>query len=113
MCGGGKPVKPVAAPTPAADSAANVQVIKTIYTDKADISPNTFRVKKGVPVRFEVDVKDNGSGCMSTIMVQNLFENPQYLEAGKKLIMEFTPTKSGSYLIVCAMNVPRGTIVVE
>jgi len=50
---------------------------------------------------------------MSTIKIQTLFESPQYLEAGKTIVMDFTPQTAGSYLITCAMNVPRGTIKVE
>ena len=49
---------------------------------------------------------------MSTIMVPGLYDDPQYLSAGETLIMEFTPTKTGTYQITCAMGVPRGTIIV-
>jgi plastocyanin domain-containing protein len=60
-----------------------------------------------------VDVKENGSGCMSTIMIPGLYDKAQYLQAGKTIIMDFTPTKPGSYKITCAMGVPRGTLTVE
>jgi len=95
-----------------ATSNGDEQVIKTVYTSENDIVPSSFEVKKGTPVRFEVDVQDNGSGCMSTIMVPGLYDDPQYLSAGETLIMEFTPTKTGTYQITCAMGVPRGTIIV-
>jgi uncharacterized protein len=91
----------------------NVQVIRTTYTYAKDISPSTFEVKKGAPVRFEVAVKDNGYGCMSTILVPGLFNKSQLLVKGKTLVMEFTPTKEGIYQITCAMGVPRGTITVK
>ena len=87
----------------------NVQALKTTYTSANDISPNTFSVKKGKPVRLEIDVRDDGSGCMSTIMLPGLTE-PQFLEKGKKLTLNFTPDKSGEYPITCAMGVPRGSI---
>lgn len=32
---------------------------------------------------------------------------------GKKIIMEFTPQKPGTYKITCAMGVPRGVINVR
>lgn len=92
---------------------ANVQVINATYTYGNDIQPNTFKVKAGQPVKFIVDVKENGSGCMSTIMVQGLYNQPQLLQKGSKLEMDFTPTKPGVYSITCAMGVPRGTITVE
>ena len=104
-----------AAPAPESESGKNgtAQILKTTYTLDKDIVPNTFAVRAGSPVRLEVDVKENGEGCMSTIMVPGLSNTPQYLEKGKTIAMEFTPVKSGSYQITCAMGVPRGTITVE
>ncbi len=113
-CGGGgaKKITPSAGTT---ETSANTsdQIIKTAYTYATDIQPNTFTVKAGSPVRFEVDVKENGSGCMSTIMIPGLFNNAQLLQAGQPLVMQFTPTKPGVYDITCAMGVPRGTLTVE
>jgi plastocyanin domain-containing protein len=60
-----------------------------------------------------VDVKEDGQGCMSTIMVPGLDNTPQLLEKGNKLTMEFTPVKTGEYKITCAMGVPRGIIKVQ
>jgi sulfite exporter TauE/SafE/copper chaperone CopZ len=88
-------------------------VLRTTYTDAKDIVPSTFTVKVGQPVTLEVDVKDDGFGCMSTIMVIGLDEKPQYLKAGKTLKLTFTPKKAGTYEIACAMGVPRGSIKVE
>ncbi len=90
----------------------NVQEITTTYTLKNDITPNTFTVKKGQSVKFIVDAQDDGSGCMSTIMIQDLYPHPQTLHKGQQITMEFTPTEAGTYLITCAMNVPRGKIIV-
>ena len=112
-CGGGRKFVPQADPTPpAADTATDEQIIKTTYTYAEDIQPNTFTVKAGLPVRFEVDAKENGSGCMSTIMIPGLYNTPQLLSAGEKIVMQFTPD-AGSYQITCAMGVPRGTIIAE
>lgn len=88
-------------------------VLRTTYTDTNDISPSTFTVKVGQPVTLEVDVQDDGFGCMSTIMVIGLDEKPQYLKAGNTLKLTFTPKKAGTYEIACAMGIPRGTIKVE
>lgn len=111
--GGGKKFVPQADPTPAAaDAATDEQVIKTVYTYASDIQPNTFTVKAGQPVRFEIDAKESGSGCMSTIMIPGLYNTPQLLSAGEKIVMQFTPD-AGSYQITCAMGVPRGTITAE
>jgi sulfite exporter TauE/SafE/copper chaperone CopZ len=112
-CGGGRKFVPQADPTPsAADTATDEQVIKTVYTYAKDIQPNTFTVKAGQPVRFEIDARENGSGCMSTIMIPGLYNTPQLLVADEKIVMQFTPD-AGSYQITCAMGVPRGTIRAE
>ena len=107
--GGGKPV--VEQTAPAAQVQNNEQVIKTTYTTASDISPNTFTVKAGIPVRMEINVKDDGSGCMSSIMVSRL-TSPQLLEKGKTITFNFTPS-AGEYPITCAMGVPRGKLIVN
>jgi sulfite exporter TauE/SafE/copper chaperone CopZ len=115
-CGGsGKPVTPTQGAVKSAPTAANSneQTINATYTYSKDIQPNTFKVKVGQPVHFVLDVKEDGSGCMSTIMIQGLSNTPQLLVAGKTIEMNFTPTKTGVYNITCAMGVPRGTITVE
>ena len=86
----------------------NTQVIRTIYTIDKDISPNTFTVKAGVPVRMEIEAKDDGSGCMGSIMVPRLTQ-PEFLEKGKTVTFTFTPS-AGEYPITCAMGIPRGKI---
>lgn len=88
------------------------QVITAVYTTENDIVPSSFEIKKGDTVRFEVDVQDNGSGCMSTIMIPGLYETPQYLKKGETIVMEFVAEETGEYQITCAMGVPRGTITV-
>lgn len=91
----------------------NVQVIKTAYTYKNDIQPNKFEVLHGVPVRFEVEVKDDGSGCMSSITIPDLVTDFYDLKKGKNITFNFTPEKAGKYYITCAMGAPRGTITVQ
>ena len=90
-----------------------VQVIQAVYTRKADLSPNQFNVKANKAVRFEIDAKDNGFGCMGSITVPGLTEDIENFRRGQKITLEFTPTKAGSYPITCAMGVPRGNIVVN
>ena len=96
-------------------SAEDPQVIKTTYFaatygDSSDIKPNTFNVVARKPVRFEVVVTVDGSGCMSSFMIPGLVDEPQFLEKGKNLTFNFTP-KKGTYKITCAMGVPRGEII--
>ncbi len=93
-------------------SDSGLQVIKSAYTYNQDIVPNTFTVKKGQPVRLEIEVKEDGQGCMSTILIPGLYDRVIPLLAGKNIVMEFTPYSTGSFPITCAMGVVRGTIKV-
>lgn len=90
----------------------DAQLIKAVYSQSNDIQPSTFEVKVGQPVRFEVAALDDGTGCMSTIMIPGLWNNPQPLRKGQTIVMEFTPQKTGTFQITCAMGVPRGAITV-
>lgn len=90
-----------------------VQIIKGIITWEEGLIPAEYTVKAGVPVRFEIDPKDDIEGCMSTILVEELYENYHFIQAGKKIVMEFTPNRAGEYYIVCAMGVEFGKITVE
>ena len=109
-CGGGKANAQPTVQAPAAVQEGATQVIKTVFTYSKDISPNSFTVKSGKPVRFEVDAKENGSGCMGSITLPGLTDKIDLLTAGKTSVFEFTPTKAGKYQITCAMGVPRGVI---
>lgn len=95
----------------AASSEGSV-ILNTTYKLKSDIVPSTFTAKVGQKTTLVVDVQDNGSGCMSTIMIIGLDDTPQYLRKGKKLELTFTATKPGTYTIACAMGIPRGSITV-
>ncbi|MDP3997686.1 MAG: sulfite exporter TauE/SafE family protein [bacterium] len=89
------------------------QILKATYTRQGDISPNQFLVKVNQPVRFEIEAKDDGAGCMGSITVPRLTSEVQILTKGQTHIFEFTPTATGSYPITCAMGIPRGTITVN
>ena len=82
------------------------ETIKATYTNFG-LSPYQITVKKGQKVRLEIEVLVNEYGCMSTILLPEMFEKPQTLTKGKTLIMEFTPLKTGVYQFVCAMGVPH------
>jgi plastocyanin domain-containing protein len=88
------------------------QVVKAVITFEDGLLPSIFTLEAGVPVRFEIDPKDDGEGCMSTLMIPDLYDDPFLVKAGDKIIMEFTPKKPGTYYITCVMGVPWGEIEV-
>lgn len=92
------------------DSAA--QTIETTFTLADDIVPSSFTLKARTSYKLIVDSKDNGEGCMSTIMIPGLFNKPLLLDKGKKQVLSFTTKSAGSYKITCAMGVDRGTVTV-
>lgn len=113
-CGGKQPSSP---PTPGAVKIIDTpqgptQLIQTTYTIDKDILPNVFTVKRGQPVRFEIKPKESGSGCMGNILVAGLHNQPEYLQEGKTIVMEFTAPTAGDYPITCAMGIARGVIKV-
>lgn len=113
-CGGGRRnIQPQVGTVETAPNTSE-QVLKSVYTYSTDMMPNTFTVKKGRSVRLEIDVKENGQGCMSTVVIPGLYDQVYRLVAGQKIIMTFTPYTTGSFPITCAMGVVRGVInVVE
>lgn len=105
-----RPGSPLPAASPARPSGG--RIIRTTYSTAGDIAPANFTVRRGESVRFIVDPKESASGCMSTIMIPGLWNRSEELVKGKSVVMEFTPKKTGTYRITCAMGVPRGTITV-
>lgn len=88
-----------------------VQVLKATYTLRNGMEPQSFNVKAGVPVRLEVDVKENGVGCMATMLIPGVNNTPRFLKAGEVMTFAFTPKGAKTFNIVCAMGLPHGEIV--
>jgi uncharacterized protein len=74
-------------------------------------SPNYFKVKAGIPVRWEITDKGT-SGCTNAVISKNLFDGQIALTPGKVSVKEFTPTKAGKYKFSCWMGMISGTIEV-
>ena len=74
-------------------------------------SPNYFKVKVGVPVRWEITDKGT-SGCTNAIISRGLFSEEIALTPGKVSIKEFTPEKPGKYKFSCWMGMVSGIIEV-
>jgi sulfite exporter TauE/SafE/copper chaperone CopZ len=86
------------------------QVIK-MNASSSGYSPNYFKVKAGIPVRWEIT--DQGtSGCTNAIVSKNLFSGEIALTPGKTSIQEFTPQKPGKYKFSCWMGMVSGTMEV-
>jgi len=86
------------------------QVIKMIASGSGD-SPNYFKVKVGVPVRWEITAS-NSLGCNGAIISNNLFDRAIDLTPGQVSVKEFTPQTPGTFVFSCIMGMIRGTIEV-
>ncbi|MCG2686430.1 sulfite exporter TauE/SafE family protein [Candidatus Parcubacteria bacterium] len=72
--------------------------------------PNEFKVRLGVPVRWEITNK-GVSGCTNAVVSRDLFSGQ--IDLNKELaVKEFTPTRAGRYKFSCWMGMVSGTITV-
>lgn len=86
------------------------QIIK-MEASSSEYSPSYFKVKAGIPVRWEI--KDIGtSGCTNAVISKNLFDGQIELNRGEVAVKEFTPQKAGKYKFSCWMGMVSGIIEV-
>jgi len=111
-CGGGTS-KNVTSTTGEVLNVGQTQVLKANYSVSTDITPNKFNVKVGIPVKLEITALENGQGCMGSVALPGLSETIFGFSKGKSVAFEFTPAKTGSFPITCAMGIPRGEIIVN
>lgn len=93
-----------------ATTESNIQIIK-MTADSSGYSPNYFKVKAGIPVRWEI-YDAGASGCTNVIISRNFFNDQIKLQRGKTSVKEFTPSKPGKYRFSCWMGMVSGTIEV-
>ncbi|MFH1291757.1 MAG: sulfite exporter TauE/SafE family protein [bacterium] len=72
-------------------------------------SPNVFTIKKGVPVKWVVNVKQM-TGCTNEIMIPSL-KISKKLQVGENVV-EFTPQQAGDLRFSCWMGMVRGKFIV-
>lgn len=85
-----------------------VQVIK-MEASSAGYKPNYFKVRAGVPVRWEIT--DVGtSGCTNAVLARGLFSGQIDLTPGTTSVKEFTVSKAGKYKFSCWMGMISGVI---
>lgn len=77
--------------------------------DASGYSPNSFVLKKGIPVKWNVNVKQL-TGCNEEI-VMNAYGIDVRLKQGMNII-NFTPDKAGTISFSCGMGMLRGSFVV-
>ncbi len=86
------------------------QVIAMTASGSGD-SPNYFKVRAGVPVKWEI-TGGNSLGCNGAIVSAQLFDGQINLTPGQVAVKEFTPQAAGTFGFSCTMGMIRGTIEV-
>jgi P-type Cu+ transporter len=80
-------------------------------TVKGGYSPDVIRLTQGVPARVVFDRQEAGD-CTSTVIFPDL-QLSRHLPAHGRAVVEFTPAEAGRSGFGCAMNMVRGSLVVE
>lgn len=84
------------------------QVVK-MKVDRYGYSPDFFTVKKGIPVRWEIE-GEVVYGCQNFLVVPTL--NVQKVIQRGENVVEFLPEKEGTIHFSCSMGMYRGTFKV-
>ncbi len=108
-----QPVSAAAGHQPAAVVATVVDGTQVIRMDASayGYTPRWFRVKAGVPIRWEIT--DTGtSGCTNAVISPRLFADAVALQRGTTSVKEFTAQQPGVYKFSCWMGMVWGVIEV-
>lgn len=81
-----------------------VQVVRMVESGRG-YSPNSFSIKKGVPVKWIIDVQAPYS-CASSLVIPSLKINKNLTASDN--VIEFTPDKAGKIPFSCSMGMYTG-----
>jgi len=80
--------------------------------DRYGWNPDTFVVKKGIPVKWNIYVEKITS-CISGIRVPKYGISRDFTTEGETITLEFTPEEEGTIIFTCSMGMARGDIIVK
>lgn len=83
----------------------------TIKMNPTGYEPNYIVLKKDVPAKITLQAS-NSASCTHAI-VFSAFGIRENVPSGTSKTVEFTPSETGTFPFNCAMNMARGTIVVQ
>lgn len=81
-----------------------------VTVSKQGFSPSTIDVEKGHKVRLEF-TRTDAQNCGGTVVFPSLNIRKK-LPVGKKVVVEFTPDKTGDIAFTCGMGMMKGKVVV-
>jgi sulfite exporter TauE/SafE/copper chaperone CopZ len=92
-------------------AAGNYQEIN-MKVDRYGWNPDTFVVKKGVPVKWNIYV-EKLTYCFQGIRVPKYGLSYDFTKEGETVTLEFTPNEVGTIPFTCWMGMARGEIIVK
>jgi len=95
-------------PAPMAEERNGIQVV-SMNLSSAGYNPNSFTVRKGIPVQINTDSTAD-AGCVRGIMIPD-FDINEALDVGQDSFT-FTPDKTGTFTFTCQMRMSSGTFTV-
>jgi plastocyanin domain-containing protein len=103
----------LAAPSARAAEKAPARPARTVELTLGDagLAPAEVKVAKGEPVHLGITRKTDHT-CMTEVVIQEVGVK-QALPLGKTVYVDFTPTKSGSFRVLCGMGMEFGKLVVN
>jgi hypothetical protein len=100
---------------PSAAQAVHAQVEGEIQVVKTELASGRYEpiaVQVGIPVRWTIHAEPGTvNGCNNRIIIPEYGKMQKTLEIGDN-VLEFTPTRSGSFVYTCWMGMIRGRITV-
>ncbi len=97
--------------TGAAVAAGDYQEIN-MKVDRYGWNPDTFYVKKGVPVKWNIYV-EKLTYCFKGIRLPKYDLRADFAKEGENVTLQFTPEEEGTILFTCWMGMARGDIIVK
>jgi sulfite exporter TauE/SafE len=89
----------------------NIQEIN-MTVDQNGWNPDTFIVKKDVPVKWDIYV-EKITPCISGIRVPKYDISKDFTREGETITIEFTPNEEGTILFTCPMGMVSGRFIVK
>jgi plastocyanin domain-containing protein len=88
----------------------NVQSV-TVKLTKEGYQPESLKLKREVPARITF-VRETDETCGKEIVIKE-YDIKRALPLNEKVLVEFTPRKSGEFTFTCGMNMMRGKLIVQ
>lgn len=93
------------------NASATNGVQEQLITVKGGYHPADVRLQRGVLARLTFH-RDERTSCSEEVVIPE-FGIKRTLPAFEKTVIEFTPTKAGTFEFMCGMNMLHGSLIVE